>query len=133
MTETFSPEKIRPIVLIEDNLLRGGQARVATQLDFFERVDDVYSKDFAETIVLVDTGASVSETSTAALDNSSVLHSAPNSTVSSLPSGPYFLQGSNIHQAWRLYRDELDAFIFGVVPQDVLKPQSCVAYMKNFD
>jgi hypothetical protein len=130
--EVFSPDDIRPIVLIDDYLLRAGQDKVASQLDFFGLVDDVYSKDFAETIVVVDTGADLLETTTAASVYSSVLHSRANSSIPSLPSGPYFLRGSNIHQAWRLYRDELDAFIFGVVPQDVLKPQTCVAHMERF-
>lgn len=38
-----------------------------------------------------------------------------------LPSGPYFLHGPNLHQAWRLYDDHLGAFTFGVIPEDVNK------------
>lgn len=38
---------------------------------------------------------------------------------SQLPSGPYFLSGQNLHQAWRLYPDELEAFTFGLIPDDV--------------
>lgn len=36
-----------------------------------------------------------------------------------LPSGPYFLHGPNLYQAWRLYDDVLDAFTFGVIPNSI--------------
>lgn len=36
-----------------------------------------------------------------------------------LPSGPYFLHGPNLYQAWRLYDDVLDAFTFGVIPTSI--------------
>lgn len=48
------------------------------------------------------------------------------SSVNQLPPGPYFLHDSNIHQAWRLYQDVLDAFIFGVVPENALQPERFV-------
>lgn len=44
-----------------------------------------------------------------------------------LPSGPYFLHGPFLHQAWRLYDDDLGAFNFGVIPDDLSKPDECVA------
>ncbi|VUC20353.1 unnamed protein product [Clonostachys rosea] len=40
-----------------------------------------------------------------------------------LPSGPYILHGPNLYQAWRLYEDEYDAFVFGVIPEDVNEPE----------
>ena len=33
-----------------------------------------------------------------------------------LPSGPYFVRDRVIHEAWRLYCDNLDAFEITVVP-----------------
>jgi hypothetical protein len=39
-----------------------------------------------------------------------------------LPSGPYFVRGCRIHQACRLYADDLDAFSVAVVPDDTLRP-----------
>ena len=36
--------------------------------------------------------------------------------VSDLPAGPYILHGPNLHQAWKIYLDTLDAFAFGVYP-----------------
>lgn len=46
-----------------------------------------------------------------------------------LPSGPYLLSGQNLHQAWRLYPDELDAFTFGLLPDNPFDPEryrSCI-------
>ena len=40
-----------------------------------------------------------------------------------LPSGPYFLSGQNLHQAWRLYPDDLEAFTFGLIPDNPFDPQ----------
>ncbi len=36
--------------------------------------------------------------------------------VSTLPEGPYFVQGKELHQAWRMYTDELDAFTSAISP-----------------
>lgn len=35
-----------------------------------------------------------------------------------LPSGPYFLCGSYLHQVWRIYSDYLDAFVITVIPKN---------------
>ena len=35
---------------------------------------------------------------------------------------PYFVQGPNLYQAWRLYEDRVDAFIILVVPENVEQP-----------
>ncbi|KAG8408187.1 hypothetical protein J3459_018105 [Metarhizium acridum] len=40
-------------------------------------------------------------------------------SVSDLPAGPYILHGPNVHQAWKIYNDTLDAFAFGVYPERV--------------
>lgn len=39
-----------------------------------------------------------------------------------LPSGPYFLSGPNLHRAYRLYPDTQDAFVYGMIPNDVYNP-----------
>lgn len=41
-----------------------------------------------------------------------------------LPSGPYFLSGPNLHQAYRLYPDTQDAFVYGMIPNDVNNPST---------
>ena len=40
-----------------------------------------------------------------------------------LPSGPYFLRGQDLHQAWKLYDDSLGALIQTVVPDNVTVPK----------
>jgi hypothetical protein len=45
---------------------------------------------------------------------------------SELPSGPYFLYGPNLYQAWRLYVDEFGAFTSGVIPDDLNQPDEYV-------
>jgi hypothetical protein len=134
VTTTLSPEEVRPIALVGANLFRSGPENVVRQLDSFDRIDDVFSKAFADTIVLAHSGASGPDTDAATSLNhsglsSTVMHSTLSSSATSLPPGPYFLCGSNIHQAWRLYPDDLDAFVFGVVPQNVLDPQTLVDHM----
>jgi hypothetical protein len=44
------------------------------------------------------------------------------SQTAAIPSGPYLLLGNDLHQAWRLYTDDLDAFIVSVVPDRVSAP-----------
>ncbi|KAF4496822.1 Amidase signature domain [Fusarium agapanthi] len=57
---------------------------------------------------------------------SGVFRVLPGSLESHLPPGPYFLRHGGIHQAYRLYEDTLDSFIFGVIPLDPLYPEECV-------
>lgn len=48
-------------------------------------------------------------------------------TSPALPEGPYFTRGHTIHQAWRLFPDELNAFTASVVPNDDTENQEYVA------
>ncbi|KAB5539501.1 hypothetical protein GE09DRAFT_1062544 [Coniochaeta sp. 2T2.1] len=41
-----------------------------------------------------------------------------------LASGPYFLHGRNLHAAFRLYPDDQDAFICGMIPTSIRSPLS---------
>ena len=47
-----------------------------------------------------------------------------NDNENPLPSGPYFLSGPNLHRAYRLYPDTQDAFVYGMIPNDVYNPSS---------
>jgi hypothetical protein len=90
-------------------------------------VDDVYAPPFADTLVLqLDSSLDAQRELGQFRDSGcfeAVYHIAPNSPPNVLPTGPYFLTQGNIHQAYRLYEDELDSFIFGVIPEDVLNPK----------
>ena len=39
-----------------------------------------------------------------------------------LPQGPYFIHGKAIRQAWKLYEDDLDAFVVPTIVDDVTDP-----------
>jgi hypothetical protein len=94
-------------------------------LKLYESYDDVFVPEFGAVLVEKPSGhdATYSDFNSSQLIQD-VYHLAsikPSSKLGELPSGPYFLHGPNLHQAWRLYDDDLEAFTFGVIPQDVNK------------
>ncbi|KAF2806256.1 putative amidase, partial [Mytilinidion resinicola] len=116
-----------PVVVISVLAGLSSVAQILESIKRFAAVDDVFSKSFATTLVLKSDPTFNNADLSAKLRSSALLsavyYSHPKSHVEVLPSGPYFLYGGGIHQAWRLYEDELDSFIFSVVPDDVLKPK----------
>ena len=94
-------------------------------------VDDVCSRDFHQSLVVqvpskVDLDLEELHSKFGRSSNvkkSSVFGSKVDSSADLLPSGPYFLQGKNIHQAWRLYDDSLGAFIQTVIPDNAMNPK----------
>lgn len=126
MVENVSTADILPVVLISDLIGEHTIQEINERLSTFAQIDDVYQKAFGNNVVIVRTGTEPSPTDLASKLNTSgcfsaIYSSRPNSTIT-LPSGPYFLHGNDIHQAWRLYPDDLDAFIFGVIAEDVRNP-----------
>ncbi|KAF5665711.1 D-mandelate dehydrogenase [Fusarium denticulatum] len=97
----------------------------------FAEVDYVYSPSFARTAVIRSSSErgfnEVLKKFEASGHFSAVYHVSPGSSQGYLPPGPYFLCDGGIHQACRLYDDTLDSFIFGVIPDDVLKPKRYTA------
>ncbi|KAF5561880.1 amidase signature domain-containing protein [Fusarium napiforme] len=93
----------------------------------FAEVDDVYSPSFSRTAVVRSSSErsfmEVLKKLEASGHFSAVYHVSPSSSQDCLPAGPYFLCDGGIHQAYRLYEDTLDSFIFGVIPDDVLHPK----------
>ena len=93
----------------------------------FLEVDDVYSLDFASNIIIQTQtlGRSASKTRIhKRFCERFGLHIKPqleytkvDSLEDLLPSGPYFVHGNAIHEAWRLYPDLLDAFQITFMPQ----------------
>lgn len=94
---------------------------ILSQLRAFERADDVYSSGFSKQLVLAASETTI-EASKAFLANLKDFDQVFPSLSEELPAGPYFLCGQNLHQAWRLYEDDLDSFIFAVLPDDVQAP-----------
>ncbi|CVK99416.1 related to D-mandelate dehydrogenase [Fusarium mangiferae] len=97
----------------------------------FVDVDDVYSPSFSRTAVIrlgTENGVmGVFEKFEASGHFSTIYRASPSSSQGYLPPGPYFLCDDGIHQAYRLYEDTLDSFIFGVIPEDVLHPKKYTA------
>ncbi|KAF5583813.1 amidase signature domain-containing protein [Fusarium pseudoanthophilum] len=97
----------------------------------FAEVDDVYSPSFSHTAVIRCSSErgfmEVLQKFEASGHFSAVYHVPPSSSQGCLPAGPYFLYEGGIHQAYRLYEDTLDSFIFGVIPDDVLSPKRYTA------
>lgn len=87
----------------------------------FAAFDDVYEgafTDFRKNLVLSSNSHNHDMAKQLNLEGEDLLW-----TTSRLPSGPYFLVGKDIHQAWRLYSDDLDAFVIATVPEDPLNPK----------
>lgn len=102
-----------------------------TAVSQFTSRDDVFSADFLTGII----GLQSPCESPATLEDFHDLNtSLGNWNVTSvlevsvkdieLPPGPYFLCGKNIHQAWKLYPDDLDAFQTTVIPENTQSSQT---------
>lgn len=97
-------------------------------LENLARVDDVFIPEFGSVLVekTAPGQATAASDQEAKVDSHQVFQLNGTDSllkdINLLPSGPYILYGPNLYQAWRLYEDELDAFVFGVVPEDVQQP-----------
>ncbi|KAF5575341.1 amidase signature domain-containing protein [Fusarium pseudocircinatum] len=125
ITESTGLEPIPVVLLPIDN--SPSSVNDALQLiNRFADVDDVYSPSFARTAVIRSSSErglnEVLKKFEASGHFYAVYHVSPGSSQGYLPPGPYFLCDGGIHQAYRLYDDTLDSFIFGVIPDDVLNP-----------
>lgn len=84
---------------------------------------DVFTKNFAQALILqLPIQNIVYKGTRSQLRFGEVFEAKPDSPNELLPPGPYFLCGQNIHQAWRLHEDDLDAFVISVVPEQVKNP-----------
>jgi hypothetical protein len=114
-------------VVISNPTCKISVSKILNQLKRFFLIDDVYSEGFAKSVIIQYITTAVVDELASRLHScgrfSEVYHSHAVSIDTLLPSGPYFFQGRTIHQAWRLYPDELDAFIFSVIPQDLRTPK----------
>ncbi|KAH8734004.1 amidase signature domain-containing protein [Ilyonectria robusta] len=122
--ETINSDAIIPITLLTTDEVFGDLEGLLQLLDDY---DDVFIPDFGS--VLVEKPGNGNASAVNSLEDSSarqVYHLDDivglSDDFAELPSGPYFLHGPNLHQAWRLYDDDLGAFAFGVIPDDVNHP-----------
>lgn len=133
--ETIKPDVIVPVTVLSTREIFG---KVDETLRRFDARDDVFVPDFGFVLVEKPGGNSSSAGDGRGLGRRGARHyrlmdgagdgDAGSARVAKglagLPSGPYFLHGPNLYQAWRLYDDEADAFAFGVVPENVTAPTS---------
>lgn len=132
--ESVRADQIIPVLVLTEQELESGPEQLGRILQYYVDNDDVCDDDFTG-ILVVNPSASSPEAAGVADDVagpdlsrfSAVYHMVSEAAVlegdNRLPSGPYFLSGPNLHQAWRLYPDELEAFTFGLIPDDPFSPQ----------
>jgi hypothetical protein len=133
-------DALLPVLLLSESEISGGPVELRKTLDRYINEDDVCTEEFTGIIVVKPTAEDGGGSSLASAPRtehsfspsfSAIYHLANDGHESSplhrlgakeLPSGPYFLSGRNLHQAWRLYPDDLHAFVFGMIPNDVNNP-----------
>ncbi|KAI1366286.1 putative amidase [Xylaria arbuscula] len=117
-----------PAVLLTIQHAGFGLAQAQKALEDFIRQDDVFNEDFCSTAILQPredmdiVGVTARLTGSSPFQNIYTHKPAPDRNP--LPSGPYFIRGKSIHQAWKLYEDDLDAFVIPTIPDNVFKPES---------
>ena len=115
--------KLRPVTVISTADGKLDEYDIDDEIKRFLAQDDVYSEDFAATVVIqmptgVDKPVHLAPYENCDMPNLYLDYSSVVSVERLLsPSGPYFLHHNGIYEAWRLYPDTLDAFEIGVVPQ----------------
>ena len=92
----------------------------------FRAEDDVFSNEFQRILILQglqdDHFSRLIDAVHSAKDFDHIFRMPAVSNPETIPNGPYFIGEDGIHQAWRLYEDDLDAFIIPTVPEDVAAP-----------
>ncbi|KAF4970839.1 hypothetical protein FSARC_2205 [Fusarium sarcochroum] len=117
--ETINSDALIPVTLLTTEEVFGDLEGI---LKLFDSHDDVFVPDFGAILVekTGDNGSQVVQG-----DARQIYHMDQIRTLdgfAELPSGPYFLHGPNLHQAWRLYDDDFGAFTSGVIPDDLGQP-----------
>lgn len=95
-------------------------------LDEAQQSDDVLTNEFrARAVFQVPPHSSIASythrISSLGLFKAVFRYSSGSITTIDMPA-PYFIQRSNLHQAWRLYEDRFDAFVIPVVPETTERP-----------
>lgn len=127
--ETINPDVLLPVTLLTTEEIFGDIDGVLELLDDY---DDVFNPEFGFVLIEKPGPGQSNASQLEAFGGSpprQIYHledmAGLSQGFSELPSGPYFLQGPNLHQAWRLYSDDLEAFASGVLPVDLNEPNEC--------
>ena len=117
-------QEILPTTLIRVNDSLKSLDDVLSLLLRFKDTDDVYSDHFQDHLVLqAPAGQQHAQMLITTLQKTLYFKHIFQASESNLPPGPYFLSEDGIHQAWRLYEDNLDAFIIPTIPESVTAPE----------
>lgn len=133
MEESIKADQIIPVLVLSEQELDGGPEKLWKTLQYFVDNDDVCSKEFTSILVVKPSqreDGSVDSSPKAFRGSFSAVYHLRTSSIAKkseidLPSGPYFLSGQNLHQAWRFYPDYLDAFTFGLISENFNEPYRC--------
>ena len=105
-----------PVVVLSEATLKSPDA-IIDALNDFAKLDDVFCKDFmTDTIVANGFPKEQSVARVRAIiaardwNVRKVFELKAQPQQPTIPDGPYFMIGNELHQAWRLYPDHLDAF-----------------------
>ncbi|ODA83550.1 hypothetical protein RJ55_02064 [Drechmeria coniospora] len=125
--ETINPDAILPVTLLDTQEIYGD---LEATLRLFDAVDDVFIPEFGFVVVEKPgpNSSAVSGQRHLALLGKQLYQLAwdevdvvASSELGHLPSGPYIPHGPNLHQSWKLYEDEFDAFSVGVILENVTR------------
>lgn len=118
-----------PAVLLSVHDVDFAPEHAQAALNDFAHRDDVFCDDFTSAVILQSSHGVVAGDLDAVASRLAQTHQfqtvftgGPAASHGSLPQGPYFIHGKSIHQAWKLYDDDLDAFVVPTIPDDVSNP-----------
>ncbi|KAK3948138.1 amidase signature domain-containing protein [Pseudoneurospora amorphoporcata] len=126
-------DQVIPVLLLTEEELNGTPEQIGQLLQYYVDTDDVCSPSFTDILVEKPSKKSSSLSPSSSKATYRLLQTVaartsygttnpeddPQDEDDDLPSGPYFLSGPNLHQAYRLYPDTQDAFVHGMIPNDV--------------
>ncbi|KAK1780267.1 amidase signature domain-containing protein [Copromyces sp. CBS 386.78] len=131
-------DQVIPVLLLTEEELNGTPEQIGQLLQYYVDTDDVCSSSFTDILVEKPSKKSSSPSPSSSKATYRLLQTVaartsygttnpeddPQDEDDDLPSGPYFLSGPNLHQAYRLYPDTQDAFVHGMIPNDVHNPST---------
>ncbi len=132
-TDTAVDCSPRPVLLISasDTILEPGE--ILNQIQRFPKADDVFDDGFISDVLLIADDSAGNEQRLLLLAElarnpvlngkhwhlNSVYGLEPSTSRATIPSGPYFLGGNAVFQAWKLYTDEFSCFQTTVLPTEI--------------
>ncbi len=94
----------------------------------FEAIDDVFNSDFTYGSIMLAQVTNGSQAERPPVSDavkeylraksSELLFVDPSEAGTPLPEGPYFFKNKRLHQAWRLYEDNLCSLVTAVIPAE---------------